>query len=43
MVRDEFTVRELVEQHKRRGELVENHPTVASLNVLFLQKGERDL
>lgn len=43
MVRDELTVRGLVEGHKRRGELVENHPTVASLNFLFLQKGERDL
>ena len=43
MVRDELRVRELIEQHKRRGEIVEKHPTVASLNVLFLQKGERDL
>ena len=43
MVRDELRVRELIEQHKRRGEIVEKHATVASLNVLFLQKGERDL
>ena len=43
MVRDELKVRELIEQHKRRGEIVEKHKTVASLNVLFLQKGERDL
>lgn len=43
MVRDELTVRQLIEQHKRRGEIVEKHATVASLNILFLQKGERDL
>ena len=43
MVRDELRVRELIEQHKRCGEIVEKHVIVASLNVLFLQKGERDL
>lgn len=43
MVRDELMVRERIEQHKKRGEIVEKHPTVASLSVLFLQKGERDL
>lgn len=43
MVRDEFSVRQLVEQHKKRGEIAEGHPTEASLCVFFLQKGERDL
>lgn len=43
MARDEFSVRQLVEQHKKRGEIAEGHPTEASLCVLFLQKDERDL
>ncbi|MBI2663751.1 hypothetical protein HYX10_00210 [Candidatus Woesearchaeota archaeon] len=43
MVRDEYRIRELIEQHKRIKEIVEKHPTVSSLSTLFLQKGERDL
>ena len=43
MARDKIKVMEAVEKHKGKKEIAENHPTVASLSTLFLQKGERDL
>lgn len=43
MARDKINVMESIEQHKGKREIVENHPTIASLSTLFLQKGERDL
>jgi len=43
MARDKHKVAEHVNGHIKKGEIIENHPTVASLATLFLQKAERDL
>ena len=43
MAREKHKVAENIEKHKGSKEIVENHPTVATLATLFLQKGERDL
>lgn len=43
MARDKHKVAENVDGHIKKKEIVENHPTIASLATLFLQKGERDL
>jgi len=43
MARDKHKVAEDIEKHKGAKEIVENHPTVASLSTLYFQKGEKDL
>ena len=43
MARDKHKVAENVDGHIKKKEIIENHPTIASLATLFLQKGERDL
>lgn len=43
MAREKHKVAENVDGHIKKKEIVENHPTIASLATLFLQKGERDL
>jgi len=43
MAREKHKVAENVNEHIKKKEIIENHPTIASLATLFLQKGERDL